>query len=906
MAKQDGHFAPSWINSKNSIKGQTLSTLSLKASLKASQLSSNLNLLQSIVQAEATRAPLQSALQNYENGNNTAANWEDAQSNLGVTLGEGGITALLLQARVFHKDASGPTVSSGLLNVTGQAKLDGQLPLGYNYSTGKEVFLGDPGPGYPSVLYPNLTYASTVVNKTTDGPLAFSDGVPLYLNSSLLLGPLQVNASFALISLTVPVISNTAGNILGWLTIVIDGVLLYEVMNSNKGLRSTGIVLLVGPDVPGNQFPLGWENTTEAAKDYPVRYVLPPTRNFSRGIRHSSHPGPFSMQSYPAVLDAFTASTGTDDNEGSLLSTYNENNESVSVGYAVTQTTFCDWALLVEQAHSEVVGPLHHFRQIIIACVLGTTGGVLLISFPIAHFSVRPIRRLCAATRLSVTAPSSAGSDGSSSYAAVNEEENPTYGIEKGSIWVKLFGWRWRKQTTTATAAEEARADVWRIPGKVQETKHFVQDELTDLTKTFNEMTTELSRQYENLESRVQLRTHELEVSKKAAEAANESKTIFIANMSHELKTPLNGILGMCALCMQEEDQREIKPRTRLGKIRDLKKSAIAISQSIIQQHLAGSPFKSPLLPYVAMLSVHGKYGNWEEPGSFNTHLSALVYCGQLWIFRLACEAVDARETVITDDESNDGLDAQLETLVRRYFANTVSKPLAYLLLWRRRLFGIAPITMVNRPATWNIEKTAVSYQGISISMNEVRQLCRYTILAAQKLVYHDLMFGIDDIPKVTPKHLDENDGERKMGWWFGRHQQNAHLVSGREHVLVEYVARTATLREMYLEERCDQNQEHEGQSLRWQKSSTRLYQQLAQDFLKNLAVAIHFSAGPPVRASEFLSPMWHNTEQLRHIQLRYGKVLIYLVEHKMMSTIGKNVNNIRFLCDELGELLMN
>jgi osomolarity two-component system, sensor histidine kinase SLN1 len=74
-----------------------------------------------------------------------------------------------------------------------------------------------------------------------------------------------------------------------------------------------------------------------------------------------------------------------------------------------------------------------------------------------------------------------------------------------------------------------------------------------------NEMSDELMMQYERLEERVQQRTAELELSKKAAEAANESKTLFIANISHELKTPLNGILGMCAVCMQEDDPVRLK-----------------------------------------------------------------------------------------------------------------------------------------------------------------------------------------------------------------------------------------------------------------------------------------------------------------------------------------------------------
>lgn len=83
--------------------------------------------------------------------------------------------------------------------------------------------------------------------------------------------------------------------------------------------------------------------------------------------------------------------------------------------------------------------------------------------------------------------------------------------------------------------------------------------ELTELTSTFNEMTDELTMRYARLDGLVAKRTEELEISKKAAEAANESKTLFIANISHELKTPLNGILGMASVCMGENDINKIK-----------------------------------------------------------------------------------------------------------------------------------------------------------------------------------------------------------------------------------------------------------------------------------------------------------------------------------------------------------
>ena len=67
-------------------------------------------------------------------------------------------------------------------------------------------------------------------------------------------------------------------------------------------------------------------------------------------------------------------------------------------------------------------------------------------------------------------------------------------------------------------------------------------------------MSEELQLQYARLEDRAKIRTAGLEKSRYLAPAANESTTLFIANVSHESRTPLNGIIGMCSIAMQEEE----------------------------------------------------------------------------------------------------------------------------------------------------------------------------------------------------------------------------------------------------------------------------------------------------------------------------------------------------------------
>ncbi|KAI9725883.1 MAG: Histidine kinase [Cirrosporium novae-zelandiae] len=561
-----------WITENRFVIHISKQSLALTASLKAAEISSNLLLVQSSVEAITTRILIQSSLRNYNiNGTNTAANWDRPTQDLQAALSGGGTNALLLQARIYGKNDSGIGDKHGLLNVTGNGIL-GAVELPYGNSNGTAVYLGDEDYGYPPGLYPNLTYSSVPVNSTFNTSYAFYKGRRIDTNSPLILGPLQLNESFALLSLTEPVINNTSAvDVLGFLTIVFSANMMLDILKSPEGLDNTGLVLLCGPTelnsifLPEIEYTT-LENATNVYGDRQVEYKMEPLRNVTRGIRHSEQPPgtsnlSFSMNEYPAILRAFAVDNGNTNNADSMFATHNEEKKSVSVGYAQISSSMVDWALIVEMAHSEVVAPIIHLRNLILACVFGTIGVILLVVLPIAHVSVLPIRRLREATRKTVEPYafiSQEGSRMSGQYSDADDGMDVQLARKEGFV-TNIVHWRRRRRERKNRRDVENRHHRFRIPGKVQDKRHLIHDELSDLTRTYNDMTEELMMQYQRLEERVKERTHELELSKKAAEAANESKTLFIANISHELKTPLNGILGLAAVSMQEQDLTKIQ-----------------------------------------------------------------------------------------------------------------------------------------------------------------------------------------------------------------------------------------------------------------------------------------------------------------------------------------------------------
>jgi Lhr-like helicase len=333
--------------------------------------------------------------------------------------------------------------------------------------------------------------------------------------------------------------------------------------------------------------------------------------------------------------------------------------------------------------------------------------------------------------------------------------------------------------------------------------------------------------------------------------------------------------------------------------VEDKEEAELALKHAIRRLYLAlichtvGSvPFKSPVLSFCAMLSrkVRGKgRGLWEEPGNFNSHLSALTWTAQLVLFDYAC---------FQEQDDEDQIPVFLAKICKKFFQQLAETPFGHILQWRLYLFKVGKVAIAKHQARWLLDGQTVEYRGVELQMSQISDLVVSEYQQAHALLYDELLFQAKDlIPMESWRLKDDLDLEDFGGSWLS-HPSNSEFLEGAELALFRRIQSNAELRAMFLTKATDG-------SVVLCPNAMAIYESHAQEFLKRALVLCHIPPGPPLREPELLSVMWRNTARQRHLLIWEKLVMIYTQYHKGQQQSGAYKDNIRFLPKAIGDLLL-
>ncbi|KAK0964506.1 hypothetical protein LTR54_018387, partial [Friedmanniomyces endolithicus] len=335
------------------------------------------------------------------------------------------------------------------------------------------------------------------------------------------------------------------------------------------------------------------------------------------------------------------------------------------------------------------------------------------------------------------------------------------------------------------------------------------------------------------------------------------------------------------------------KPRAEQEAEKDrLKSRLIEFWVLLVCQNTGSRRYSSPLLSFCAMSSIKPSKQGWIGAGDFNSHLSGII-----WVVQLLFFFDSARKE---KDGGGETL-AQVKQYCERYLQQTVETPMGEILRWRLLLFRVSKDTVGDHEAFWDESEQVLTYEDVEWHMDQIPTLLESEYRDCRRLLYDDLMFGVTGILHMHAWTLRDSANVDTVEWDFTQHRDNGHLSMGAGMALLTAIERSDPISRLF---QVDARQASSG--LAWRKSALATYEATVQDFLQRLSVLVHISSGQPLRESEFFAMTWRNTQRRRSITLCHERVMIHVAYHEGQQQSGRYKDNVRFLAQPIGDLLLD